>query len=113
MAHRLKSGIPCTLEAVASFANLKDAARKARRGKSRRPDVEAFFLREETHLLALREELLGGTYVPAPYRLFEIREPKRRVIAAALRALERNGAIGATVSRYLWRRLGSFLGSCY
>jgi len=68
---------------VVSFANLKDAARKARRGKSRRPDVEDFSLREETHLLALREELLAGAYVPGGYRLFEIREPKRRMIAAA------------------------------
>ena len=67
----MKIGIPCTLEAVASFANLKEAARKARRGKSRRPDVEDVFLREETHLLALREELLAGSYIPAGYTFFE------------------------------------------
>ncbi len=79
----MKRETACTLEAVASFANLKSAARKARRGKSRRPDVEAFFLPEETFLLELREELLNGTYTPGGYRLFEIREPKRRMIAAA------------------------------
>jgi RNA-directed DNA polymerase len=83
MAHQLKNGMPCTLEGVASFSNLKEASRKARRGKSRRPDVEDFFLRLESNLLDLREELLSGAYVPAGYRFFEIREPKRRTIAAA------------------------------
>ena len=75
--------MPCTLEGVASFSNLKVAACKARRGKSRRPDVEDFFLRMESNLLELREELLSGAYTPAGYRFFEIREPKRRTIAAA------------------------------
>jgi len=45
--------------------------------------VEAWLLREETELLALREELLGGGYQPGPYRFFEVHEPKRRRIAAA------------------------------
>jgi hypothetical protein len=73
----------CTLEAVAAWDNLFHASVKARRGKSRRADVEAWWLRRETELAALREELLSGAYQPGPYRLFEIREPKRRMIAAA------------------------------
>lgn len=73
----------CTLEAVASVENLFVAAAKARRGKSRRPDVEDWWLRRETELLALRKELLSGIYQPAGYRFFEIHEPKRRLIAAA------------------------------
>ena len=73
----------CTLEAVASVENLFLAANKARRGKSRRPDVEDWWLRRESELLALREELLGGSYQPAGYRFFKIHEPKRRIIAAA------------------------------
>ncbi len=59
------------------------AAWKARRGKSCRPDVEAWWLRRETEVLRLREELLSGTYQPGGYRFFEIHEPKRRLIAAA------------------------------
>jgi len=63
--------------------NLFLAAAKARRGKRRRPDVEDWWLRRETELAALREELLSGTYEPGGYRFFEVHEPKRRLIAAA------------------------------
>lgn len=73
----------CTLERIASVENLWLAARKARRGKGRRPDVEDWWLRRESAILALREELRSGAYTPGPYHLFEIREPKRRLIAAA------------------------------
>jgi len=73
----------CTLENAASVENLLWAAHKARRGKRRRPDVEEWWLRRESEVLALREELLSGSYRPGPYHLFEIREPKRRLIAAA------------------------------
>lgn len=57
--------------------------RKARIDKARRPDVEERWLRRETEILALNRELLSGDYQPGPYRLFEIHEPKRRLIAAA------------------------------
>ena len=73
----------CTLEAVASIENLFHDAAKARRGKSRRPDVEDWWLRRETEILSLRQELLSGAYQPGPYHFFEIFEPKRRLIAAA------------------------------
>jgi len=73
----------CTLENVASVPNLFHAAWKARRRKSRRPDVEDWWLRCESEIAALREELLSGAYQPGPYRFFEIHEPKRRLIAAA------------------------------
>ena len=72
-----------TLADVASLASLASAARKARRGKSRRPDVEAFHLREESHLLVLHEALLDGTWRPGAARQFIIHEPKRRLISAA------------------------------
>jgi hypothetical protein len=45
--------------------------------------VEAWLLAEESELLSLRRELLSGQYQPGGYRFFEIREPKRRRIAAA------------------------------
>jgi RNA-directed DNA polymerase len=59
------------------------AAAKARKGKSRRPDVEAWWQRRESAVLRLSAQLSGGTWQPGGYRLFEIREPKRRMIAAA------------------------------
>ena len=73
----------CNLEAIASSDNLFLAAAKARRGKSRRPDVEDWSLRRETEIRLLREELLSGSYRPGPYHFFLIYEPKRREIAAA------------------------------
>lgn len=73
----------CNLETIASVDNLWLAAEKARRRKSRRPDVETFELRRESEILGLREELLAGAWRPGPYHFFEIFEPKRRLIAAA------------------------------
>ena len=73
----------CTLEAMASWDNLFLAAGRARRGKRGRPDVEAWWLRRETEISNLREELLSGKWRPGPYRTFTIFEPKRREIAAA------------------------------
>jgi len=73
----------CTLAAIASLPNLFLAAAKAQRGGSCRPDVEEWWLRREVELLALRNSLLNGTYLPDAYHFFEIYEPKRRVIAAA------------------------------
>ena len=73
----------CSLEAIASVDNLFLAAEQARRGKSRKLEVEEWWLRRESEIRALREELLSGSYQPGAYRLFEIREPKHRLIAAA------------------------------
>ena len=73
----------CRIEAVASLDNLFLAAEKARRGKSRRPDVEAWWMNRECELVALREELLGGSYQPGAYHFFELFRPKRRMVAAA------------------------------
>ena len=64
-----------TITEVASWESLRRSSRRAALGKRRRPDVEAWLLREETELLALREELLGGGYQPGPYRFFEVHEP--------------------------------------
>ena len=73
----------CTLERVAAWDNLWLAAERARRGKTRRSDVEAFELRRESELRAIHEELRAGAWQPGPYREFEIFEPKRRTITAA------------------------------
>jgi retron-type reverse transcriptase len=68
---------------VAAPANLLLAAHKARKKKSRRPDVEEFFLRLESNVLRLSRQLASGAWQPSGYRTFEIREPKRRIISAA------------------------------
>ncbi|MCP5540201.1 MAG: group II intron reverse transcriptase domain-containing protein [Akkermansiaceae bacterium] len=73
----------CRLEVVASPENLWHAARLARKRKSRRPDVDEWWLRRETAILRLSRSLLSGEWRPGGYRLFEIHEPKRREIAAA------------------------------
>jgi retron-type reverse transcriptase len=70
-------------ERVASWRNLTLAARRARRGKRRRPNVLAFEFDLERELGSLREALLSQQYRPGPYRSFEIFEPKRRLISAA------------------------------
>lgn len=75
--------LPCTLAAIAAPENLMLAAEKARRGKRRRPDVEAWWQRRESEVLRLHEELSSGTWQPGGYHFFEIREPKCRTIAAA------------------------------
>ena len=83
--HRTRTGRQrdCTLREVASWSNLTRAARKARKHKTRRPDVEAWWIRREAHLERLADELLSGSWRPGGYRLFWIREPKHREIAAA------------------------------
>jgi len=68
---------------VCSLENLYEAARKARRHKTRREDVERFDLHRERYLRQLHEELAAGDWHPSPYRRFEIHDPKTRTISAA------------------------------
>ena len=68
---------------LTSFENLLASAQAAAAGKRSRPDVAAFLLDLEPNLVRLQRELLDGTYRPGPYRTFEIREPKPRLISAA------------------------------
>ena len=49
---------------IASFGNLLEATRRARRGKMRRPEVAAFEHRIETEIPRLQAELLDGSYMP-------------------------------------------------
>lgn len=80
----MKRSLPeLSLNSIAGIGNLMAAATRARKGKSRRPDVESWWQRRERHLLKLSEELAEGRWRPSGYHFFEIREPKRRIIAAA------------------------------
>lgn len=70
-------------EKLISWENLVAAARAARRGKARRPDVDAFHERQEANLVALRAALAAGTWRPSGYREHWIYRPKRRKISCA------------------------------
>jgi len=72
-----------TLADIASVDNLMTAAKCARRHKSRKPDVEDFFHKLESNVMALHESLTNGTWQPGPYHHFWITDPKRRFISAA------------------------------
>jgi hypothetical protein len=63
--------------------NVWRAWREFERGKRRRPDVAAFSLEAERHVLRLARELAAGTYRPGGYQLRRITDPKRRLVAAA------------------------------
>ena len=68
---------------VISHANIRAAFLEACRGKRRRPDVAAFAMEQEVRLARLARALETGSWRPGGYRLFAIREPKPRLIAAA------------------------------
>jgi len=68
---------------ICSLENLYKAARKARKRKSRKEDVERFELHRERFLHQLREELLSENWKPSPYHKFQIHDPKTRTISAA------------------------------
>jgi retron-type reverse transcriptase len=66
-----------------SWDNLVLAAKKAQRGKRRRPDVQAFNFWQEKELLKLQHELITDTYRPGEFVTHWIYEPKARLISAA------------------------------
>jgi retron-type reverse transcriptase len=70
-------------EQVCSFENLHAAAYAALRGKRGKKPAAAFFANLEEELVALRFELLDGTYRHGDYHYFQIHEPKERRVAAA------------------------------
>ncbi|HMD98347.1 MAG TPA: reverse transcriptase/maturase family protein [Terriglobia bacterium] len=68
---------------LTSFLNLLTAAQGAAAGKRTRADVATFLLNLEWELFRLQRELKDGSYEPGPYRSFQVREPKPRLISAA------------------------------
>ncbi len=68
---------------ITAFPNLLAAARKAQKGKRFRDNVLRFNFHLERELLRLQDELRTKDYRPGPYRTFEIKEPKTRMISAA------------------------------
>ena len=68
---------------IASFDALLAAYGRARRAGRVRSETAAFDRALEGNLLALREELVAGTYRPGGYRSFFVTVPKRRLVSAA------------------------------
>jgi RNA-directed DNA polymerase len=68
---------------IASFQALHAAARRAIKGKRRKPGAAAFFANMERELLGLERQLREGTYRPGRYVAFEVNDPKKRVVSAA------------------------------
>ena len=67
---------------ITNFENLHAAYLKARRNKRFKPDVLEFSANLETNLVELQEELLSKVYRTGEYYVFEVYEPKKRVVAA-------------------------------
>lgn len=68
---------------VCSWENLREAHRKASRGKRGKAPAAAFEVRLADNLLELEQELRDHSYKPGAYHSFYIHEPKRRLISAA------------------------------
>ncbi|MBM3559755.1 MAG: RNA-directed DNA polymerase [Alphaproteobacteria bacterium] len=68
---------------IANFPALVTAARRAVRGKRRKPGAAAFMAGLEREILRLEREIRGGTWRPGRYTEIEVHEPKRRVVSAA------------------------------
>ncbi len=70
-------------EQVVRFENLRQAARRASKGKLKRASVARFLERLEPNLLRLQRDLTASAYLPGAPRQFLIHDPKTRLISAA------------------------------
>lgn len=70
------------IEEVARWTNLCAAYWRASLGKRRQAEVRGFEMRWERELTRIALQLRAGRYRFSPLRMFEIRDPKRRVIHA-------------------------------
>lgn len=68
---------------IANFQALRLAARKAIRGKRKKPGAAAFQFGLERELLRLERELLFRTWEPGGYIVIELKTPKQRMVSAA------------------------------
>ena len=59
------------------------AARRAVKGKRKKPGAASFFANLEGAILALERQLRTGEYRPGRYVAFEVNDPKKRIVSAA------------------------------
>ena len=71
-------------DGIASFAALHAATLRAVRGKRAKPGASAFLANLEKEVLRLERELRNDRYRPGRYKTIEIRDPKHRIVSAAL-----------------------------
>lgn len=69
---------------LTSFENLYAAWRKAAKGKRKHPSVASFEINLPDELIRLQHDLEQQTWQPSPYYSFHIRDPKRRLVSAAI-----------------------------
>ncbi len=69
-------------ESAFSKKDLYDAYMDARSGKRKKPGTFDFEKNIGAQIYALHEELMDGSYMPKPYKMFEVFEPKKRTIYA-------------------------------
>ena len=67
----------------ANFGALRAAAKRAVRGKRRKPGASAFFANLEKEILRLERELRDGRYRPGAYMMIRVSDPKERIVSAA------------------------------
>lgn len=70
-------------DGIANFQALREAFRRAIKGKRKKPGAAAFTARQETELLRLEHELRSGAYRPGRYTTIELFDPKHRIVSAA------------------------------
>ena len=68
---------------IASFSALRAAARKAIKGKRKKPGAAAFMANFEREILALERQLRDGSYRPGRYVEILVHDPKERLVSAA------------------------------
>src|ERR1700677_504787 len=68
---------------IANFRALHEAARRAVKGKRKKPAAASFRSNLERELLSLERQLRSGEYRPGRYTAFEIAAPKKRIVSAA------------------------------
>jgi RNA-directed DNA polymerase len=76
-------GLTPLFDELCSFQNLLLAWCKTRLGSRKTEESAAFAFHLERELLLLREQLHDGAWQPGPFRYFDIRDPKPRIIAVA------------------------------
>lgn len=67
-------------EKIISLDNIYKAEERARRNKSKRPEVKKFLQNKDQLLLQLQQKLINEEYRTSKYHTFIIKEPKERLI---------------------------------
>ncbi len=70
-------------DGFANFAALRQAAKRAVRGKRRKPGASGFMANLEKELLRLERDLRDGSYRPGRHVTIRISDPKERIVSAA------------------------------